>query len=82
MTAPKTVTLPRKKAKGAGKSKGTDADKRPCAPDATSRGKVRERAYYKWEAAGCPCSDGVAFWLQAEAELLGDTPTKGETSVT
>lgn len=31
--------------------------------------KVRERAYLKWEAAGCPCSDGVSFWLEAESEL-------------
>ncbi len=30
---------------------------------------VRETAYCKWEEAGCPCGDGVDFWLQAEAEL-------------
>jgi hypothetical protein len=31
---------------------------------------VREAAYRKWERAGRPESDGVAFWLQAERELL------------
>jgi hypothetical protein len=30
---------------------------------------VRVRAYQKWERAGCPAGDGVAFWLEAEAEL-------------
>lgn len=32
-------------------------------------GKIRELAYLKWEAAGCPQTDGVEFWLQAEEEL-------------
>jgi hypothetical protein len=31
--------------------------------------KTRELAYLKWEEAGCPESDGVQFWLDAEAEL-------------
>tara|TARA_R110002020_G_scaffold319161_8_gene535092 strand:- start:719 stop:952 length:234 start_codon:yes stop_codon:yes gene_type:complete len=35
--------------------------------------QVRELAYEKWEAAGCPCCDGTDFWLQAEAELNGNT---------
>ena len=30
--------------------------------------KIREAAYYKWEAAGRPCGDGVEFWLAAEVE--------------
>ncbi len=25
--------------------------------------RIREAAYSKWEAAGCPCCDGVEFWL-------------------
>lgn len=30
---------------------------------------IHELAYQKWEAAGSPPSDGVEFWLQAEAEV-------------
>jgi hypothetical protein len=30
---------------------------------------IRARAYAKWEAAGRPAGDGVAFWLDAEREL-------------
>jgi len=32
--------------------------------------EIRLRAYQKWEAAGKPHSDGWAFWLEAERELL------------
>ncbi len=35
---------------------------------------VRLRAYFLWEAAGCPNCDGVRFWLAAERELA-HTPT-------
>lgn len=31
--------------------------------------KIRLRAYKKWEDAGCPTSDGVTFWLEAESEI-------------
>lgn len=31
---------------------------------------IREHAYYKWQEAGCPCSDGAEFWLAAEREFL------------
>ena len=30
---------------------------------------VRQRAYQRWEAAGKPDGDPVAFWLEAEREL-------------
>lgn len=30
---------------------------------------VRENAYFKWQAAGCPCGNDIGFWLEAEAEL-------------
>ena len=40
---------------------------------------IRETAYYKWEKAGCPCGDGVDFWLQAEAELA-TKPELAQTS--
>jgi hypothetical protein len=32
---------------------------------------VRKLAYKKWQQAGCPVSNGVAFWLAAEGELRG-----------
>jgi hypothetical protein len=38
---------------------------------------IEELAYFKWEAAGRPLSDGVEFWLAAEAELeASSTPPK------
>jgi hypothetical protein len=30
---------------------------------------IRDLAYRKWEEAGCPTGDGMAFWLAAEREL-------------
>lgn len=36
----------------------------PPAPE-----EIRRRAYEKWEKAGHPAGDGVAFWLEAEREL-------------
>ena len=32
--------------------------------------QIRARAYYLWEEAGRPPSDGVHFWLEAERELM------------
>jgi hypothetical protein len=50
----------------------TPPDFRPDNPvveqDALSH--IRDAAYFKWEAAGCPCGDGAAFWLDAEREYL------------
>lgn len=31
---------------------------------------IRLCAYQKWEAAGKPAGDGVAFWLEAEQEMV------------
>jgi len=31
--------------------------------------EIRDLAYRKWEEAGCPTGDGMAFWLAAEQEL-------------
>jgi hypothetical protein len=32
--------------------------------------EIRPLAYRNWQEAGCPVSDGVKFWLAAEAEIL------------
>jgi len=37
---------------------------------AAEESSVRERAYELWQEAGCPESDGVEFWLKAEAQLV------------
>ena len=66
MSGPKTVTLPPKN------PKVSDAEQQSSTPPAACCEKIRELAYIKWEAAGCPCGDGVEFWLAAEAELLSD----------
>jgi hypothetical protein len=34
-------------------------------------GEVRDLAYFKWESAGRPVSDGKEFWLEAEEEIFG-----------
>lgn len=64
MSGPKTVALPSKKAKA------SDAEQQLSTPPAVCCEKIRELAYIKWETAGCPCGDGVEFWLAAEAELV------------
>ncbi|MBS1985895.1 MAG: DUF2934 domain-containing protein [Bdellovibrionales bacterium] len=46
-------------------SQGVESEVNPAA--------VREHAYYKWEAAGCPCGNDIEFWLEAEAELRHGT---------
>lgn len=43
----------------------------PVAPAVPTDEQVRTLAYQKWEAAGCPPGDGVAFWRAAEQELAG-----------
>ncbi|HKA08767.1 MAG TPA: DUF2934 domain-containing protein, partial [Gemmataceae bacterium] len=35
----------------------------------TGEEEIRDLAYRKWEEAGCPTGDGMAFWLAAEQEL-------------
>lgn len=67
MSGPTTVTVPQRKAK---ETKDTGASQQPITPPAVCCERIRETAYYKWEAAGCPCGDGVDFWLQAEAEVI------------
>lgn len=63
MTGPKTVELQRNETKDIG------VGSQLCSPAIDDCAKIRAAAYQKWEAAGCPCGDGVEFWLQAEAEL-------------
>lgn len=36
---------------------------------AVSDDEVRQLAYAKWQAAGCPECDGIEFWLEAERDL-------------
>ena len=76
MSGPKTVTLPPKKTKEA------EVEQKPSSPPAVCCETIREAAYYKWEAAGCPCGDGVEFWLEAEAELVPQTYPDGDASGT
>lgn len=35
-----------------------------------ARAQVRERAYEKWQEAGCPPDDGLEYWLEAEREWI------------
>lgn len=74
MSGPKTTTLKQQETKEAGRSE------QQCAPPAVCCETIREAAYFRWEAAGCPCGDGVVFWLQAEAELVSDLEPEGEAS--
>ena len=67
MSGPKTVTLPPKR------TEDTGVTEQACAPIAAGREtEIRERAYDKWKDAGCACSNGVEFWLQAEAQLAAE----------
>ncbi len=31
---------------------------------------IRDLAYQKWQAAGCPDCDGAEYWLDAEQQVL------------
>ncbi len=71
MSGPKTATRRRKNAKHTG------AKEQKCSAPTVCCKQIRETAYFKWEVAGCPCGDGVEFWLEAEAELAsGNRPSK------
>jgi len=74
MKGPKTVTLPPKQEECTGTGEPTPSPSNVCCD------KIREVAYLKWEAAGCPCGDGVEFWLQAEAELVSKTQPEAKAS--
>ena len=67
MSGSKTVTLPRKVTKETRGHEEQNSTAAMCCE------KIRERAYYNWVSAGCPCGDGVEFWLQAENELAEET---------
>jgi hypothetical protein len=60
------------------KLKNSTDNGQACLPTAVCCEQIRERAYHKWEAAGCPCCDGVEFWLQAEAELAAEADAQCE----
>ena len=66
MSGPKSETVPQKNLGDVG------AEEQGCAAPNARCEKIRELAHSKWEAAGCPCGDGVEFWLQAETELAMD----------
>lgn len=34
--------------------------------------RIRERAYYIWEQAGCPEGKSVEHWRKAEAEIVAE----------
>jgi len=36
---------------------------------ATSHETIARRAYFQWQARGCPCGTDLQDWLEAEAEL-------------
>jgi hypothetical protein len=74
MSGAKTVARPQHK------TNDRAAGEQQCSKPAVCCEKIREVAYYKWEAAGCPCSDGVEFWLEAEAQLAADAeiPTRND----
>lgn len=74
MSGPKTIAPTRTK------SHNKRANDQRVPQDSACCEHLRERAYYKWEAAGCPCGDGTEFWLQAEADLASETQSAGEAS--
>ena len=49
-------------------------------PDAEWEQRIRERAYFLWQAQGCPEGRGAEFWDRAQAlELEAAPPTDGES---
>ena len=59
------------------KAKASNGDGQQSTSANDQNEMIRQAAYQKWEAAGCPDSDGVEFWLAAEAELTSSNrPSK------
>jgi len=49
--------------------------------DAEWEQRIRERAYFLWQAEGCPEGRGTEFWDRAQAlESEAATPTEGESA--
>ncbi len=59
---------------GCGPERGTYQTPDQC-QDACEEA-IRELAYQKWEAAGCPSGDGFDFWIEAEYEVMDQTTHK------
>lgn len=76
MNNPKTASLRQKGSKDKG------VEEQHCSAPAVCCEKIRNWAHQKWEAAGCPCGDGVEFWLQAEAELIAEMANEQDTNAT
>jgi hypothetical protein len=73
--SPWTGTLPSRRVDGSSpqveRLPRREAEERGVPGSGTALGEaIRLRAYQKWERAGRPDGDGVAFWLEAEAELI------------
>ena len=43
--------------------------RQPARAIAVTRDSIAERAYLKWQARGCPESDGLQDWFAAQSEL-------------
>jgi hypothetical protein len=35
-----------------------------------ARNAIREKAYFKWQAAGCPENEALKFWREGEVEWI------------
>ena len=42
---------------------------------------IRDNAYYKWQATGCPTGDGSEFWLEAEKECAANRVAQSQAIV-
>lgn len=51
----------------------TAASDPKCVESEVSTEAIRENAYSKWQAAGCPSGNDLGFWLEAETELRNKT---------
>lgn len=51
----------------------TAAGESPCVESELSPEAIRENAFSKWQAAGCPSGNDIGFWLEAETELRNKT---------
>jgi hypothetical protein len=44
-----------------------------------NRERIAERAYARWQARGCPISDGLDDWFAAQAELERERPKRARS---
>jgi hypothetical protein len=58
------------------RSKNAEKNQEEALAAETGSQQIRDLAYKKWEASGCPVGRDDEFWISAESELFGEYALK------